>query len=149
MAGKFRIYSTEVDPTPDPDNLSPAPATLIVFDQDPFYGEYKSEEMDQARGRVFRTLGGIVVQDFGVAGAGAMITFYDADALEADTVAALRAAYETVDGQFYFTDGYECWQVRFTRNPAGFTAWRNILAACHNTHLFSYTIHLLVISKEI
>ena len=149
MAGKFRIYSTDIVPTVDPDNASPAPATLIVFDQDPFFGEYDSDDIDQARGITIRTLGGVVVQDFGVVESDGVISFSDSDALEVDTVVALRSAYETVDGQYYFTDGYECWKVQFSRNPMGFKVRRNILAAWHDTHLFSYEIRLIVISKEI
>ena len=149
MASKFRIYSTDIVPTVDPDNASPAPDTLIVFDQDPLFGEYDSDDIDQARGVVIRTLGGVVVQDFGVVESDGTISFSDSDALEASTVAALRAAYQTIDGQYYFTDGYECWKVQFSRNPAGFKVRRNILASWHDTHLFSYEIRLIVISKEI
>lgn len=149
MASKFRIYSTDIVPTVDPDNASPAPATLIVFDQDPLYGEYDSDNIDLARGCVIRTMGGVVVQDFGVVVSDGVISFSDVDALEADTVTALRAAYETVDGQYYFTDGYECWKIQFSRNPAGFKVRRNILAAWHDTHLFSYEIRMIVVGKEI
>lgn len=149
MANKFCIYSTEVSPTVDPDNAAIAPDTLIVFDQDPLFGEYDPNGSDQDRGTVIRTLGGVVVQDFGLVEQDGVITLSDTDALEADTVTALKTAYAVVDGQYYFTDGYECWKVQFSRNPKGLKFFRNILAAYHGTHLFSYEIQLLVISKEI
>ncbi len=149
MASKFRIFSTEIDATVDPDNADPAPATLIAFDQDPLFGEYDPDGADQDRGCVIRTLGGVVVQDFGVVEQDGVITFSDTNALESATVTALKTAYETVDGQFYFTDGYECWKVQFSRNPKGLKAFRNILVAYHSVTLFSYEIRLLVVSKEI
>ncbi|WP_320043183.1 hypothetical protein [uncultured Desulfobacter sp.] len=149
MASKFRIYSTEVSATVDPDNAAITPGTLIAFDQDPLFGEYDPDGSEQDRGTVIRTLGGVVVQDFGVVEQDGEITLSDTDALEAGTVMALKTAYAVVDGQYYFTDGYECWKVQFSRNPRGLKTFRNILAAYHGTHLFSYEIRLQVISKEI
>jgi hypothetical protein len=149
MARKFSIYSTDVSATLAPDTLTPAPETLIVFDQDPLFSSYDPDAGGQDRGTIIRTLGGVVVQDFGVVEGDGIITFSDTNALVATTVSALKTAYETLDGQFYFTDGYECWKVQFSRNPKGLKTFRNILAAYHGTHLFSYEIQLLVISKEI
>lgn len=149
MASKFRLYSTEITATLDPDNADPAPATLIAFDQDPLYGDYDPDGSDQDRGSVIRTLGGVVIQDFGVVESDGIITISDTDALESVTVTALKTAYETVNGQYCFTDGYECWKVQFSRNPKGLKVFRNILAAYHSTTLFSYEIQLLVVNKEI
>jgi len=149
MPDKFRIYSTEIDATLDPDNADPAPATLIVFDKDPIHANYNPTGSAQDRGSVIRTLGGVVVQDFGVNIKDELISFSEANAISQSTVTALKAAYETVDGQWYFTDGYECWKVQFSRLPRGFKAWRSLLFSYHGEHYFSYEIHLIVISKEL
>ncbi|CCK81196.1 hypothetical protein [Desulfobacula toluolica] len=149
MPGKFRIYSTDISATLNPDSSSPVPATLIIFDQDPVFSEYNPAGSAQDRGSVIRTLGGVVIQDFGVSVQDGLISFSDTAALNQATVTALQSAYETIDGQWYFTDGYECWKVQFSRNPKGFRAWRNILYAYNNYTIFSYEINLIVISKEI
>jgi len=149
MPDKFRIYSTEIAATLTPDSASPLPATLIVFDQDPIHANYNPVGSGQARGSVIRTLGGVVVQDFGVNIKDETISFSEANALSSSVISALKTAYETVDGQWYFTDGYECWKVQFSRNPRGFRAWRSLLFSYHSQHVFSYEISLLVISKAI
>ena len=146
---KFRLYSTEIVATLDPDSADPAPATLIAFDQDPLHAEYNPVGSTQDRGSVIRTLGGVVIQDFGVVESDGIISFSDETALSSSTISALQAAYETVDGQWYFTDGYECWKVQFSRNPKGFKSWRNLLFSYHGNHMFSYEIQFLVVSKEI
>ena len=146
---KFRLYSTEIVATLDPDDADPAPATLIAFDQDPLHAEYNPVGYTQDRGSVIRTLGGVVIQDFGVVESDGIISFSDETALSSSTISALQAAYETVDGQWYFTDGYECWKVQFSRNPKGFKSWRNLLFSYHGNHMFSYEIQFLVVSKEI
>jgi hypothetical protein len=149
MPDKFRIYSTDIAATLDPDNAVPAPATLIVFDQDPIHANYNPVGSAQGRGSAIRTLGGVVIQDFGVNVKDETISFSEANAISQSTVTALKTAYETVAGQWYFTDGYECWKVQFSRNPRGFRAWRSLLFSYHNHHVFSYEIQLIVISKEI
>lgn len=146
---KFRLYSTDISATLAPDSASPAPTTLIEFDQDPVHSEYNPAGAAQDRGSVIRTLGGVVIQDFGVVESDGIISFSDTGALAGTTVSALESAYETVGGEFYFTDGYECWKVRFSRNPKGFKAWRNLLFSYAGHHVFSYEIQLLVVSKEI
>lgn len=149
MPDKFRIYSTEITATLDPDNAVPLPATLIVFDHDPIHANYNPVGSAQDRGSVIRTLGGVVIQDFGVNVKDETITFSEASAISQSVVTALKTAYETVDGQWYFTDGYECWKVQFSRLPRGFKAWRSLLFSYHSHHVFSYEIHLIVISKDI
>lgn len=149
MPDKFRIYSTDIVATLDPDNAVPLPATLIVFDQDPIHANYNPVGSGQARGSAIRTLGGVVIQDFGVNVKDETISFSEVNAISQATVTALKTAYETVDGQWYFTDGYECWKVQFSRNPRGFRAWRSLLFSYHAQHVFSYEIFLLVVSKEI
>jgi hypothetical protein len=149
MPDKFRIYTTEIAATLDPDNAVPAPATLIVFDQDPIHANYNPVGSGQARGSAIRTLGGVVIQDFGVNVKDETISFSEVNAISQSVVTALKTAYETVSGQWYFTDGYECWKVQFSRNPRGFRAWRSLLFSYHNHHVFSYEIQLIVVSKEI
>lgn len=149
MISRFRLYSTEISATVNPDSASPQPGTLIVFDQDPFYGNYNPDGAGQDRGSIIRTLGGTIIQDFGVVASDGIITLSDTNALSTSTVTSLRSAYQTIDAQFYFTDGYECWKVQFSRNPKGLKTFRNIHAAYHNITLFSYEITFLVISKEI
>jgi len=147
MADKFRIYSTEVTATLTPD--SSGAITLIIFDRDPFYGKYESVAANEDRGSVFKTLSGKVIQDFGVLEADEIINFSDTDALGATVVGQLEVSSAVVDEQFYFTDGYNCWLVQFSRQPRGFKSMRNILLSYHGTHVFSYEINLIVISKEI
>jgi len=149
MPDKFRIFSTDIDATLDPDNADPAPATLIVFDQDPIHASYNPTGSPQDRGSVIRTLGGVIIQDFGLSIKDEIISFSDGKAISQSVVTALQTAYETIDGQWYFTDGYECWTVQFSRNPRGFKAWRSLLFSYHAKHIFSYEINLIVVSKDI
>lgn len=149
MPDKFRIYSTEITPTLDPDNADPLPATNIIFDQDPHHGTYEQATSSEDRGSIIKTLGGAVIQDFGVKVVDEIIAFSDIDALTQPTITALIAAYAIVDEEWYFTDGYECWKVQFSRSPRGFDKFRNLLFSEHDFYTFSYSITLLVLSKEI
>jgi hypothetical protein len=142
----FAFYSTDIDPTVDPANASPAPATLVVLDQPPIFGEYDFEAGSVGRGSVHPTLGGQVVQDFGVFDVDGRITFSDTDALSSDTVDDLQALWQPVAGEYYFTDGYNIWKVRFPR-PDGFKARRNLLFSHHGQDVFSYEIALIVVAK--
>jgi len=126
-----------------------SPSTNIVFDQDPHYGTYTPATSGIDRGSVIKTLGGVIIQDFGVKVVDEIITFTDTDALTQSIVDALKTAYEVIDGEWYFTDGYECWRVQFSRNPRGFDSWRNLLFSEHDFYTFSYAVNLLVLSKEI
>jgi len=149
MADKFRIFSTEIVATLDPDNADPLPTTNIVFDQDPHHGTYEQPSSSNDRGSVIQTLGGSIVQDFGTNIQDKVISFSDTDALSQATITDLISAYAVVDGEWYFTDGYECWTVQFSRAPSGFTYFRNLLFSENGLHVFSYSIQLLVRSKEI
>ena len=149
MSSKFRIYSTEVPATVDPDSLSTAPTVLIVFDQDPDSGNYNPVSNASDRGSTWQTLGGNVRQDFGVVESDEIITFSDSVSLSAAVNTQLTNAYETIDGEWFFTDGYNCWKVRFSRDPKGFKAWRDIFYAYKGKTYFSYEITLLVLSKEV
>lgn len=146
----FAFYSTDITPTTDPANANPAPATLVVLDQPPILlgGEYNFDAGETGRGSVIQTLGGVVVQDFGVIEGDGRISFSEFDALSASTVAGLKTIHETVDGEYYFTDGFRVWKVRFMR-PNGFKARLNLFWAQHDESIYSYEIKLIVISQEI
>ena len=126
-----------------------APGTNIVFDQDPHHGIYEQATSSEDRGSILKTLGGAVIQDFGVFVVDEIIAFSDMDALTQSTITELIAAYVTVDEQWYFTDGYNCWKVQFSRKPRGFDSWRNLIFSENDFHTFSYAVRLLVVSKEI
>jgi len=146
----FAFYSKDIAPTTDPANASPPPATLVVLDQPPILGDgaYDFHAGEVGRGSVIRTMGGVVVQDFGVVEGDGRIVFSESDALSGATVAALKTLHETVDGEYYFTDGYGVWTVRFAR-PRGFTYRRNLFWAHQGHEVYSYEINLIVLSREI
>lgn len=144
----WAFYSTDIAPTTDPANAEPPPATLVVLDQPALFGTYDFHGGETGRGSVFQTLGGAVVQDFGVFDEDLRILFSDEDALSEATVNAIKALHETVDGEYYFTDSYNVWKVRFAR-PGGFAYRRNLFWAEHGQDVWSYEINLIVVSKEI
>ena len=143
----FAFYSTEIDPTTDPASADPAPETLVVLDQVPILGDglYDLHGGETGRGSVHRTLGGVVVQDFGIVNGDRRIFFSDSDALSSETVADLKAIHETIDGEYYFTDGFDIWRVRFLR-PGGFVYRRNLFWAQHGQEIYSYEINLMVVA---
>lgn len=149
MSNNFRIYSTDITPTVDPDSAIPAPATLIAFGEDPDAADYSPSSSNPDRGSVWDTFGGKVYQDFGVLDVDETITFSGSVVLTQAVVTALKSAYETLDTEWYFTDGYNCWKVRFSRDPKGFRYWRDIFFAAKGKTYFSYEIQLLVVSEEI
>lgn len=140
----FSFYSTEVAPTTTPETLSPAPLTLITLDQDPLFGTYEPEAGQMGRGSQNPTLGGVVIQDFGVILQDQRIKVAEDNALSQATVEALRSASAIAGGEYFFTDGYDVWKVAFLR-PGGFRAWRNMLFAAKGVTIYSYEINLLVI----
>lgn len=149
---QFAFYSTDIAPTTDPAAANPAPATLVVFPQDPIFGD---AEFDEARGNTgrgshMRTLGGMVVQDFGtLAGDGELYITDRKVLVEGTFISDMQALHDTVDGEFYFTEGVRVWKIRFAR-PGGFKAWRDLLFKIReDVDVWSYEINLLVISKEI
>ena len=144
----FTFYSTDIDATTDPANADPAPATLVALDQPPYFGDYDLQAGALGRGSVHQTLGGHVVQDFGVFASDDRLSFSETDALSSATVTNLKTLFETVNGEYYFTDGHNVWTIRFAR-PNGFIHRRNLLFAHHATHIFSYEINLIVVSKDI
>lgn len=146
----FAFYSMDIDPTTDPANADPAPETLVVLDQVPILGDgqYDLQAGEIGRGSVIQTLSGVVIQDFGVVDGDQRISFSDSDALDSATVTDLKTLHETIDGEYYFTDGFNVWTVRFAR-PGGFICQRNLFWAQHDEEIYSYEINLIVVSKEI
>ena len=142
----FSIYSTEYGPTTTPDTLSPAPAILVTLDQTPLFGTYEPEAGTMGRGSQNQTLGGVVVQDFGVFLQDQRIKIAEDNALSQATVDALRSVSATVGGEYFFTDGYEVWKVAFLR-PGGFRAWRNMLYAANGVTIYSYEMNLIVLEE--
>lgn len=142
----FSIFSTEATPTTTPETLVPAPATLITFDQAPLFGTYEPEAGTMGRGAQIQTLGGVVVQDFGVCLQDQRIKIAEDNALSQATVDALRSASATAGGEYFFTDGYEVWKVAFLR-PGGFRAWRNMLYAANGVTVYSYEISLIILEE--
>lgn len=148
----FAFYSTEIQPTVSPATASPAPATLVVLDQPPIFGTYDFDAGEVGRGSVIPTLGGNVIQDFGVIEGDGRISFSETDALTTETVNALKAIHRVVDGEYFFTDGFQIWRVRFAR-PNGFKARKNLLMAQYSDEQgypgdrYSYEINLIVVAE--
>ena len=149
MATRFRLYSTDVAATVTPDTLDPAPATLVVWDHDPIKSQGIQITPPARRGQVIRTGTGVVYHDHGVVEGDGTLTITgntdDGEWLSAATVAALRTAYAAKDTEFFFTDGFNCWRVRF--QSASF--WRHQFWAEHGIQNFSYEITFYVMSVEI
>lgn len=149
MATRFRLYSTDVAATLTPSALTPPPATLIVWDHDPIKSQGIQETPPARRGQVIRTGTGVVYHDHGVVEGDGTLTITgntdDGEWLSASTVAALRTAYAATDTEYFFTDGFNCWRVRF--QAASF--WRHQFWAEHGIQNFSYEITFYVVSVEI
>jgi len=146
MPHSFCIYSTDISATLDPVNAVPAPATLVELDQDPTLGgEYDPATGQAGRGSVIATAGGAVFQEFPERITDQRIYFADTDALTAAIVAALQNLYAT-GGAWFFTDGYNCWRVRFLR-PDGLKLRRNLLWSYHGHARWSYEITLVPVEK--
>lgn len=142
----FSIYSTEAIPTTTPETLSPAPLTLVTLDQDPLFGSYEPEAGQMGRGSQSQTLGGVVVQDFGVCLQDQRIKIAEDNALGWATVDILRSISAIAGGEYFFTDGYDVWKVAFLR-PGGFRAWRNMLYAANGVTVFSYEINFIILEE--
>jgi hypothetical protein len=121
---------------------------MVVFDRDPIAtGSYNPHAGSTVRGSVIPTLGGVVIQDFGVQIQDQRIAISDEAAMTKTTIDALIALYQTTSGSYYFTDGYSCWEVQFAR-PDGLVYRRNLLTSFFNTARFDYEINLVVKDTE-
>ena len=153
MATRFRLYSTDVAATLTPSSLGTPPATLIVWDHDPIENGIAEKEPD-GRGAVIETGAlGTVFHDLGVPDAGGTLTIAgnatDGEWLTPATVSAFRAAYRTVNAEWYLTDGIRCWKVRWRRKPAGLQVWMNQFWAEHGKVEYSYEFTFLIVEQAI
>lgn len=152
MAEQFCIYSTDIAATLDPQNADPAPATLVVFEQDPIFGEYDQAAGSTGRGSKFETLGDVVFQDFGVVEKDGQIRIAEENvpmAAGSTFIADVETLHAAVATDYYFTDGVACWKVRFAR-PGGFVYRQNLFFKIkENLDVFSYEILFDVVNKEI
>lgn len=140
---KFAIFSTEGGPSLTPDEYD-THAYLVYLDRDPIItGSYDPHAGSTVRGSVIPTLGGVVIQDLGPQIQDQRITFSDEAALTLSTITALTTLYKLSSTELYFTDGYDCWLVQFSR-PDGFIYKRNLLTSHYNVARFDYTINLVV-----
>jgi len=143
MPHKFAFYSTDIAPTTDPANADPAPATLVVLDQDPVFPPATYDPMagQVGRGSVIPTLGGAQIQQFAARLKDRRIQFADVDALTQANVDDLQDLYDAAE-EVYFTDGYEIWKVRF--EPVNGLRYRKNLAAAYNSLTrYAYEISLV------
>jgi len=148
MASKFVIFSTELGPMLDPQNSITPLDDMVVLDKDPIVtGDYDHFAGSVMRGSVIPTLGGVVIQDFGSQIQDQRITFSDEAAISQATVDALVALEAVASGEYYFTDGYDCWKVQFAR-PLGFIYRRNLVSSFFNVARFDYEINLVVKDHE-
>lgn len=145
---KFVIFSTELGPALDPYDEYDDYVSIVRFDRDPIAtGSYDDHAGSVMRGSVIPTLGGVVVQDFGVMIQDQRISFSDEAAISEITKEALKTLFEVSSGEYYFTDGYDCWKVKFAR-PNGFVYKRNLVTSFHNIARFDYSISLVVLDHE-
>ena len=157
MATRFRLYSTDVAATLTPDAygtetptpITTPPATLIKWDHDPIKSQGIQETPPARRGQVIRTGAGVVYHDHGVVEGDGTLTITgntdDGEWLKPATVAALKVAEAAANTEYFFTDGFNCWRVRFV----SFNAWRHQLWAQHGMQNFSYELVCRIVSTAI
>jgi hypothetical protein len=146
--GNFAFFSTELGPMLGSFDEYDELEELVILDRDPIAtGSYNDHAGSVVRGSVISTLGGVVIQDFGVNVQDQRISFSDEAALTETTKEALRALYEISSGTYYFTDGYDCWLVQFSR-PNGFVYRRNLISSHYGVARFDYEINLVVKAHE-
>lgn len=151
MAINFAIYASgEVLPTLTPGlSISGEAVFFVDLKQDPLTGTYDINSEQMGRGSRIPTIGGVVLQDFGVLECDRVIRLEaENTAITSGEILKLQQAYEVVNGKYYFTDGQNCWQVQFAK-PGGFKYSQNMQAMFYGKDLFVYTMTLNVVSKEI
>jgi len=117
---RLYIYAT--------DNVDPALATNVTeWGVDPIEGEYDSTFEWDGRGTYVPTLGGHVIQDWGLNEKDRKIRIAGRD-LTAALRTALQSKYAVVNQQYHFTarpaagQASDVWKVHFRRSPMGFSA---------------------------
>lgn len=128
MAGEFALYSTDISPTLEPwaSTWDPQPALCIRWDNSVAAEDYTPPKSVR-RGSVIKTGAGNVVTSMGLVKSDARIYASGSPSagtwIRPDTGAALQAAYEDEDAQFYFTDGHQVWRVQFLPGEGNELDW--------------------------
>jgi hypothetical protein len=117
---RFYLFAT--------DNIDPALASNVTeWGLDPMEGEYDPQFEWDGRGADVATLGGRVVQDYGLVEKDRKIRIAGRD-LSAALKSAIESKFTTIDGQWNFTARKsagapaDVWRVQFRRVPRGFTS---------------------------
>lgn len=149
MATRFRLYSTDVAATLTPSSLETPPAVLIEWDHDPIKSQGIQVTPPARRGQAIRTGTSVVYHDHGVVEGDGTLTVTgetdDGEWLSESTVSALKTAYNAVNTEYYFTDGLNCWKVRFQ----SMNAWKHQFWAEHGMVNYSYEITFYIVSTAI
>jgi hypothetical protein len=110
------------------DNVDPALATNVTeWGVDPTEGEYDPQFEWDGRGTDIATLGGRVIQDYGVVEQDRKIRIAGRDLTQA-LKTGIESKFTTVGGQWHFTArkasgvAADVWKVQFRRVPRGFTS---------------------------
>jgi hypothetical protein len=110
------------------DNVDPALASSVTeWGVDPTEGEYDPQFEWDGRGADIATLGGRVIQDYGVVEQDRKIKIAGRDLTQA-LKTAIESKFTTVGGQWHFTArkasgvAADVWKVQFRRVPRGFTS---------------------------
>jgi hypothetical protein len=117
---RFYLYGT--------DNVNPTLATNVTeWALDPVEGEYDPTFEWEGRGADIATLGGRIIQDYGLNEKDRKIRLAGRDLTPA-LRAALQTKYAAVNQQYHFTarpaqgQASDVWKVQFRRVPLGFSA---------------------------
>lgn len=147
---KFAIFSGETSATLDPWSISPTKMMNLGYEPLRPGCEYEEDaQTSKGRGSRIKTLGGSVDQAFANTEKDNTIRVSVKDApVTTALITALEDAYEDRGGQFYFTNGVNCWKVKFDRQN-GLKLFRNMQAKFYGQDRYSYEILLHVDSKEI
>ena len=151
MSVPYALYSTDIAATLTPATASPAPATLIVFDNHIDDASY-SPARRVKRGSVIQTGAGAVVHDMGVVVQDGRIsaagTVEDGTWISTATRDKLQAAYEG-SAQWFWTDGVRVWRVQFL--PGDDAAFESTMSLFwkHSTgdEFWSWSMVLMVLAE--
>ena len=150
--GGIRLVSNETDSSGNFDNFSLAqiPVTFIDLEEEPLSGQYDPNAGSYGRGTRITTLGGAVDQDFGQFAQDGRIALSLTDVqLTSTLITSLKALFEAVATQYYFTDSVNCWKVKFAK-PGGLKVYQNLwYKAAASLDVYSLEMLLNIDSKEI
>lgn len=153
MPTRFRLYSTDVQASLDPDSLSVLPTILVRWDHDPVKSGEFSVEPPASRGSVIRTGGGVVYHDLGFVEGDGTISIQgsveDGTFLLKSTITQLEQLSILPNLMLFFTDGFSCWKVRFQRGTVAFKYWRNQLWLEAGVENYSYQLNFWIVETII